>query len=183
MPDISIQFYATPEELLSFVRESMTDHNLHAVTMRFRPFEAREVGLADLNSYFSNSSDYYRWAFTVDAPNLPVEHELDHGDKNPDHLRLEVGKFDLSSLWESWLSCRTNNKAVYDIWKKVALKLRKQTLAGVTGVNRQNGMRVFYKSGRYTNGAKLLEEAGVSMIPPQGPNGPKILLGDATARI
>lgn len=180
MPDISIQFYATPEELLSFVRDAMIDHNLHAVAMRFRPFEAREVGRADLDSYFSNSSDFHRWALTVDAPHLPVEHELDHADKNPDHLRLEVGKCEPSSLGESWLSCRTNNKAIYDIWKKIASKLKKQTLVGVTGVNRQNGVSVFYKSSRYTKGAKSLEDAGVTMLPPQGPNGPKIILGDTT---
>jgi hypothetical protein len=179
MPDISIQFYATPTELLSFVKEAMTDHKLHAVAMRFRPFEAREVDCADLDSYFSDSSEFHRWAFTVDAPHLPVEHELDHADKNPDHLRLQVGKCDPTSLEQSWLSCRTENETAYGIWKKIASRLKKQTMQGITAVNRQTGVSASYKSFRYTEGAKLLEAEGVIMLPPQGPNGPRVMLGMA----
>jgi len=177
MPDISIQFYATPKELLSFVKGVMIDYQLHAVTMRFRPFEAREVDRADLDSYFSVSSEFHRWAFTIDSPYLPVGHELDHADKNPDHLRLQVGKCDAASLEESWLSCRTENDAAYGVWKKIASRLKKQTIQGITAVNRQTGVSVFYKSGRYTEGAKAIEERGATMLPPQGLNGPKIVLG------
>lgn len=183
MPDISVQFYATPTELLSFVKEVMSDFKLHAVAMRFQPFEAREVESADIDSYFSDLSNFHRWAFTIDSPHLPVEHELDHADKNPDHLRLQVGRREPAILEQSWLSCRTENEAVYGIWKKIASKLKKQTIQGITAVNRQTGVSAYYKSFRYTVGAKSLEVAGVTMLPPQGPNGPKIILGmtDLTA--
>lgn len=177
MPDISIQFYATPMELLSFVKEAMVDFKLHAVAMRFRPFEAREVDPAELNSYFSDSSEFYRWAFTVDTPHLPVEHELDHADKNPDHLRLQVGKCDSTGLEQSWLSCRTENAAAFGTWKKIAKKLKAITLSGITSTNRQTGASGEHKSFRYTTGAKALEDQGVTMLSTVGPKGPITKLG------
>ena len=177
MPDISIQFYATPAELLTFAKEAMRDFKLHAVTMRFRPFATREVDATDLDAYFADSSEFRRWAFTVDAPHLPVEHELDHADKNPDHLRLDVGKCDSASLEQSWLSCRTENKAAYGTWKKIAKKLKTMTLSGVTSTNRQTGVSGEHKSFRYTTGAKALEDQGITMLPTVGPKGPITKLG------
>jgi hypothetical protein len=177
MPNISIQFYATPMEILSLVKEAIVNFKLHAVAMRFRPFEAREVDPAELDSYFSDSSEFRRWAFTVDTPYLHVEHELDHNDKNPDHLRLQVGKLNTSGLEESWLSCRTDNEPSYCIWKMIAKKLKKMTLSGVTATNRLTGESGEYKSVRYTIGAKALEHQGVIMLPTVGPKGPITKLG------
>jgi len=177
MPDISIQFFATPIELLSFVKEAIREHQLYAVAMRFRPFEARVVGMSELDELLAPSSEFHRWALTVDAPHLPVEHELDHADKNPDHLRLEVGRYTGATLEESWLSCRTGNKAVFSVWKKIAKRLKAVTLPGITATNRQNGVSVEYKAQRYSNGAKALEDRGVTMLPAVGPKGPAIRLG------
>ena len=177
MPDISVQFYATPKELFSFVKEAIDEFKLHAVAMQFRPFEARKVDQSFLDLCFSESSKFDRLYFTVMAPKFPIENEIDQANKNPDFLRLQIGKYKPESLEQSWLSCRTENKAVYDIWKKIANKLKKLTSQGVTSINRQTGVSAFYKSFRYTEGAKLLEQAGVIMLPPQGPNGPKIILG------
>ena len=177
MPDISIQFYAAPDELLSFVMEVMRDYALHAVTMRYRPFEAKAVDISNLESLFAPSSEFRRWAFTVDTPRLPVEHELDHADKNPDHLRLDVGKLSDGSLEESWLSCRTQNMVVYSIWKKIAKRLKDRTLAGITARNRQNGIQSEYRQFRYSQGAKELEDQGVTILAHVGPKGPEIKLG------
>jgi hypothetical protein len=177
MPDISVQFHATPKELLSFLNQAIADHNIHVVVMRFLPFEVREVNRADLGSYFSNASEFRRWALTVDAPHLPVENGLDHAVKNPDHLRLEVGKHESSTLEQSWLSCRTQNKRAFGIWKKIANKLKRQTFQGVTATNKQTGVSAFFKTFRYTEGAKSLEQEGVIMLPPQGSKGPRITLG------
>ena len=177
MSDISIQFYATPLEHLTFVRGIMRNFDLHAVAMRFRPFEAREVDVADLDAYFLGSSNFHRWAFTVDAPLLPVEHELDHADKNPDHLRLQVGEFNSTHLSQSWLSCRTTNDAIFRIWREIARRLKESTKGGVTATNRDTGASSEYKSFRYTAGAKALEEKGVRILPAIGLKGPITRLG------
>jgi hypothetical protein len=177
MPDISIQFYATPMELLTFLREAISDFKLHAVALRFRPFEAREVADADLHTYFTDSSEYRRWALTIGFPHLPVEHELDHADKNPDHLRLDVGAYDGNTLNESWLSCRTADKIAFAVWKKVAKRLKEMTIAGITATNRESGISAEYKYQRYSIGAKLLADRGVTIVSRVGPKGPEIKLG------
>lgn len=177
MPDISIQYYATPDETCSFIKEIMTNYGLYALAMRYQPFEAEEVTEAEVEKYFVLSSEYQRWAFTIDPPNLPVEHELDHADKNPDHLRIEVGRCDDTYLGESWLTCRTENKAAFAIWKKVAKELKKQTFSGITVTGRKNGISGEYPKDRYTKGAKALEDSGIQMITLVGPNGPIVKLG------
>jgi hypothetical protein len=177
MPDISIQFYATPADLLSFVKEVMRGYALHAVVMRFRPFEAIHVGSSNLDVRLTPLSDFRRWAFTVGIPRLPVENELDHADKNPDHLRLEVGRYDGNSLEESWPSCRTENKSAFTIWSKIASRLKEKTMGGITAINRRNGLPAEYKNQRYTAGAKSFEDGGVAMLSAVGSKGPIIRLG------
>jgi hypothetical protein len=177
MPDISIQFYATPQELLHFTEEVARAFCLHIVALRYRPFEIEEVAVEDLKPYFCQSSQFRRWAFTIRAPNLAVQNELEHGQKNPDHLRLDVGEFDGRSLNESWLSCRTENKAAFTIWKKIARRLKEVTLPGITATSRVSGATVEYKTQRYSVGARELEKSGVTMVGPAGPRGPEVRLG------
>jgi len=91
MTDISIQFLALPEELLSFVRQIIADFGLHVIALRFRPFDVSELSESWLDGCFLDDSPYKRLHFTIGKPVLPVAHELDLGDKNPDSLRLDIG--------------------------------------------------------------------------------------------
>lgn len=181
MPDISIQFFATPDELLSFTKEMCGEFGIYLIAMRFPHFEAKLVMDGELDQLFATSSDYRRLAFTLEPPNLAVKNTLDFGDKNPDYLRLELGKSDDMSLEESWLSCRTENKAAFTVWKKIAKALKDRTFAGITATNRENGKQAEYPKQRYSSGAKALEDRGVTMLPAVGPKGPIIKLGLLTS--
>jgi hypothetical protein len=177
MPDISIQFFATPDEIYQFVQEVIENYSVFVVAMRYQPFEARKVDIGELGRYLSPSSDFCRWAFLTENPILPVKHELDFGDQNPDHLRLEVGEFDGASLKESWLSCRTGNKAAFAVWKKIAKRLKEMTFAGITATHQRTGASAEYKSQRYSIGAKQMEDRGIVMLGPVGSRGPTVKLG------
>jgi hypothetical protein len=71
MPGISTRFFATPEKLRQLVEEVARDYHLHVVTMRYRPFEAKEVAVDEIAPCFSQSSLFRRWAFTVDPQIVP----------------------------------------------------------------------------------------------------------------
>ena len=177
MADISVQFHALPDELVQFVSECVSEYALHLTAIRYRPFEAVEVDPQDIESVLTNLPDHRRFAFTIEKPCLAVANELDFQKANPDHLRLDIARQSADGLGESWLCSRTNNSAALRIWRQIAKRLKEMTNPGVTAINRTTGVAATYKSARYSNGAKALEESGVPMVPAQGPRGPLLKLG------
>lgn len=168
MADISIQFHALPEEDLAFIEEIAKDFEIYLAVMKFFPFELKAVSPSEIQSVFQTLPQYRRWAFTINYPTLSVSDELAFGEKNPDHLRLEVGRTSEKGLEQSWLVTRTDNENAITIWRTVARRLKKMTFTGVTAINPRTGLSSRMKSFRYTKGAKSLESAGVHMLPLAG---------------
>ncbi len=164
MADISIQFHATSAELRAFVRQIVADFDLHIVALRFRPFDASELSGGLLDGCFSDDSPYKRLHFTLGKPMLPVAHELDFGDKNPDSLRLDIGTLDDDGITESWLSARTENPASIAKWKIISKRLKAITERGATAINPKTGGMGPAKNHRFTDGAKWLEATGTPML-------------------
>ncbi len=164
MADISIQFHALPEELLSFVRGFVADFGLSVVALRYRPFDAHEPSESRLNDCFSVESLHKRLHFALGKFTLPAANELDFGDKNPGSLRLDVGTLCEGGLAESWLSSRTEDPESIAVWKKIAKRLRSLTEQGATAVNLKTGAMGPAKGHRFTDGAKRLEATGVPML-------------------
>ena len=182
MADISIQFHALPSELLPFVKTCISEFDLHLTAMRYRPFEVLEVNPHEMNYFFDDSSDHRRLAFTIDKPVVNISNELEFGKENPDHLRLDIARRTSHGLEESWLCARTDNGTALRVWKQVAKRLKAMTRSGVTAINRETGATATFTSARYTQGAKDLESRGVPMLPPQGPKGPRLVLGLVTTQ-
>ena len=168
MADISIQFHALPEELLSFTREFMADFALYVVAMRFFPFEANIIPFGNLSDVFSPDSSSRELAFTLTQPVLPVNNNIDFYDKNPDSLRLDIERVTNNELRQTWLTCRTDNSVAFGVWRKIAKRLKSSTLSGVVVVDPNTGAAVSSRSFRYTTGAKGLALAGVTMRPTAG---------------
>lgn len=164
MADISVQLHALPEELLSFVRQIIADFGLHVTALRFRPFDVSELSESQLDGCFLDDSPYKRLHFTIEKPVLPVAHELDFGDKNPDNLRLDIGTLSEEGLRESWLSARTGNPGAFATWKKIAKRLKSLTEQGATAVNPKTGGTGPAKWHRFTEGARRLEATGIPML-------------------
>lgn len=168
MADISIQFHALPEELLPFARHCMADFGLHAVAMKFFPFEAVEVTSAELDNIFSERSPYRELAFTLDRPVLPVQSGMDFWDKNPDAMRLNIERPSQKGLRQTCLAARTEDTAALLVWRGIARRLKGVTAAGVAVTNPDTGVSVRERTFRYTPGAKALESRGVPMLPIAG---------------
>ena len=177
MPDISISLYALPDELISFAAAAIDDFNLCAVAMRYPPFEIVEIRGDDLKDLFANPIPFREVAFMLVPPALTAKGRMEFIDKNRDQLSIQIGRQTANGLEESILSCRTDNDDTLAIWRTITNRLKQQTQAGVTAINRQSGISAYYRSTRYTQGAKALEISGVAMVPFQGSNGPRILLG------
>jgi hypothetical protein len=171
MADISIQFHALPDEVVYFAEEIVRDFSLYLAGMRSFPFDVKQV--CDLPcrvpgsvvEFCKTMPEYKRLAFTLARPVVTVKSELDFADKNPDYLRLDVGKLVAKGLEQSWLSARTDSKEAIEIWKKVAARLRKVTKQGVLAINPKTGATSIIKSFRYTPKAKALESQGIAALP------------------
>ena len=164
MADISIQFHASHAELRDFVKQAVSDFDLHVVAIRYPPYEAVELDTNRLDEAFADSSPYDELAFTLRQPKLPAKGNMELWDNNPDALRLMVGKRTKTELRESWLSARTENDTAFAVWKKIAKRLKGMTEKGALAVNRKTGATGPARWHRYTAGAKALESSGVLML-------------------
>ena len=173
--DISIQFYATPQELLEFVRKLLQEQVAYASIVDDRPFNLRLLDSTNIDEAF-RSSGTRRIYLTLNKPERCLSRkDFETNVSNP--LILDVGFLDQSHLHQSWLACRVFDEGVLKVWKKVARRLKDQTEDGITATNRENGVSQFYKSFRHTEGARNLQHQGVEIIPIQGEKGPKMRLG------
>jgi len=173
--DISIQLYATPQELHEFVRRLLEEQIAYASTVENTPFNMVLLDLDSLDAVF-DGSETRRIYLTVDKPELCFSKE-DFKAKVWNPLVLDVGHLDTTGLHQSWLACRVADDLILKVWKQVAKRLKGLTEEGITATNRENGVSQYYKSFRHTDGARKLQSHGVEIVPIQGIKGPKMRLG------
>jgi hypothetical protein len=164
MADISIQFHALPEEQRDFVTQCISDFGLHVVAIRYSPYEAVELDSAAIADVFLDASPVRELAFTLCHPNLPAKGNMEFWDKNPDVLRLQIGRRSEKGVEESHLSARTENAAALAVWKKIAKRLKSMTEKGALAVQPKTGAAGPARGHRYTAGARALEATGVPMV-------------------
>jgi hypothetical protein len=168
MADISIEFYAAPDELREFLRQAVSDFGLYVTEIRFPPYQAVELDPLRLDTPWGYTSPYQELVFTIQKPNLPEKKGIEFVDKNPAMMRLLVGGRSEDGLVESWLSARTDDKPSLAVWRKIAKRLKEITTKGVMGFNPRNGVSGPISRLRYTAGAKALQCEGVPMITSNG---------------
>ena len=116
MSDISIQLHAVPNELLDFAQEISNKHDLIVIAIQLFPFKTEAVTSKQLDRLHEMYPTHERFLFTLRAPNLVAKGWRDLLDKNPDCLRLDIGRLTDDGLGESWFVARTNDTSSFDIW-------------------------------------------------------------------
>jgi hypothetical protein len=140
MADISIQFHALPGELLSFLREIVTDFDVHVVALTYQPFRFEEfVTETEIKDRFSRQPPCDRLHFTLGKPSLAAKDGMEFGQKNRDSLRLDVGAFGAAGLVESWLCARTLNPSAFAAWENVAKRLKRNLVRGAIATSPHTG--------------------------------------------
>lgn len=166
MSDISTQFHATPGELALFVKDMLSQFDLHITGMSFPPFQTAKLVGKQIEDGIINGP-FYGLAFTESDPGLPITQQKVFGEKNPGALYLDIGRLTAKGLGESWLACRTNNAPLPVTWKKFQAKLRSLTKCGAVAIH-PDGPTAIIRNHRYTSGAKKLNDQGVAMLPMAG---------------
>lgn len=153
MAKVSIQFHATREELIQFLRVCAEEFDLYVTAIKEFPldeFEGYEILAPELAEY-GKQRKFETFALSVRPPNLQVGHINEFHQRNPHALVLEIGKRSTKGLKESWLYCGGGTKQTSAVWEQIAKKLKNMTLAADHGF-------------RYTPAAKELENRGVTML-------------------
>ncbi len=167
MSDISIQFHATPDELLLLVQDFVQDARIFVSAIKYEPFKVIPVENQALVLVL-HQTDVERLAFTIKRPVLRGNGMMGFLDRNPSALLLDIGRRVDAGLQESGITARTSDKAVLGIWRKLSRRIIAATRTGVTAVNPQTGATAPVRSHRFSDGAKALERAGVPMLPVAG---------------
>lgn len=165
--DISIQFHALPEELMSLTRPAVQGEGCYATAIKFHPFHARQIEPALLEAIFDDEA-VRRIAFTTELPVLSASTMNEFLDHNPAALLLDIGRPSPQGLRESWLTARAQGAGLPSRWQDFAKRLRSMTRAGAVAVNPQTGASSRLKDHRFSAGAKQLESEGVPMLPAAG---------------
>lgn len=171
MAKINIQFHSKDSEIIAFIKECISEFQLYAVSMRFKPeFTAELVDAVDINDEFFKENNIESIYFLLNKPSMPIKNERSFLSENPGSLSIEIGNQTEKGLNESCLSVMTDDQDLLKCWRKIANKLKKITFAGAWSVNPHTSAKSFFKNHRYTSGAKELEVNGIKMLPAAGWN-------------
>lgn len=170
MKSIAIQFHATTEELLEYVVSVSVEHGLVITMMVLKPFSLTtldsEPSLGEITDKLQQGD--LRLVLNTENPNNDVISPNKFLDANPGSILIDVGTLSDSGLKESALSFMSDQKDKVLIAGKLASKLKKLTKAGAIAVNPVTGAEANIRSHRYTNGAKLMFNEGVKILPIAG---------------
>jgi hypothetical protein len=167
MADLSIQFHATPDELVEFVRKVVFPMDVRVTAVSFPPYTVKETNFNEIPKLIIEGL-CRDLVFTEMPPCLPASTGGEFAERNPGALSLMIGKLTPRGLKESWLACRTIGSEINPRWKQIASKLRYITTAGVIAVNPTTGAISRSRHRRITEGAKKLNKRGVPLLPMAG---------------
>lgn len=167
MKKIMIQFHSTLEELAEYINSISSELGLFVTIMIIRPFALREAD-GKLSIEAMNVDADIRIILTAERPSIDASSPNNFYDLNPSTIGLHIGRLTEQGLKESALAFMSDDKEKAAIANKVASKLKKLTKAGAIAVNPVNGAEAHARSHRYTEGAKVLHDEGVKILPVAG---------------
>lgn len=171
MKKTSIQFHASPTEIVSFLNNLQNETAFCLVDISARPFSARALTPFPLNEQnslsFSNGSRC-RLVLSDRGGFLSARTQNEFLDRNAGCLVLDVGAYKEGKLHESALSAMSENDSDIDFAKKVISKFKKITRAGVVAVDPQTGAESRLPNHRYTLGAKIIYDKGEVILSAAG---------------
>lgn len=160
MSSLSIQFYATADDLSDFARRWMESQALHTAAVEYHPFSVSLIAHKDADAVM-RCERVRRLIFTQRPIDYLASGNNQLLDKNEGALVLDIGRTGPLGLTESRLST-TNLTAA---WRKIASDLKDNTKAGMVGANERSGATAKYRSLRYTHGAAKMAESGTPLRP------------------
>lgn len=160
MTSLSIQFYATLDEVAAFARRWLGVETIHAVAVEYRPFTVSPTTRDEVEVHVRREG-VRRLVFAEGPIDCSVHGNNELLDKNEGALILDIGRPGPSGLDES----RVSATKVTVAWRKIAADLKQHTSAGMVGVNERTGATAKYGALRYTQGAAALEESGTPLRP------------------
>ena len=160
MASLSIQFYATPDEVAAFARGWLTIETVHAVAVEYQPFTVSPTTRGEVEAH-AQREGVRRLVFAEGPIDCSVQGNNELLDKNVGALILDMGRLGPRGLQESRLSA----SKVTPAWRTIATELKQHTSAGMDGTNERSGATAKYRALRYTQGAAVLAESGTALRP------------------
>jgi hypothetical protein len=163
MPKSSIQFHASPEELLQLVAWIAERFAPEIRCTAFPPLERFSISASALEQTFLNPR-LASCTFILGPidPTQPPSTE--------DMISLVISRPREGQLRQSAIGVQTSKDATLLAWKEVAKYVRAFTESGVRVTNPSTGESAMSKVFRYSAGARALAESGVVMLPTAGTN-------------
>jgi hypothetical protein len=160
MASLSIQFFATTDELAAFATRVLESGEVHAAAIVYQPYKASRITRHEAAANVHNER-VRRLIFTEQPVDCSVSGNNQLLDQHEGALVLDIGRISPRGVIESRLSTTHGTTR----WRKVAADLKRTTAAGMVGTNEQNGATAKYRAHRYTPGAAAIEQSGTALRP------------------
>jgi len=160
MPSLSTQFFATIDELSSFIQRWIVTERIHAAAVAYQPFSASRI-TQDNAEAIVNLEQVQRVVFCERPIDFAAESNTQLLEKNPSALVLNVGRVGPRGLMESSLGTLDATAT----WRRIAADLKRNSFAGMIGEDEPSGATAKYRTMRYTAGAARLEKSGTPLRP------------------
>jgi len=160
MSSTSIQFFATVEELVTFVCRWLVDEDIFAAAVEYQPFSATPIAPENAEECLRNEQ-VRRLVFSEQLVDCAASGNNELLDRNNGSLLLDIGRIGLNGMSESCIS--TTN--LTPCWRRIIADVKRSTTAGMVGTNEQSGGAAKYRALRYTKSAAYLAETGTVLRP------------------
>jgi hypothetical protein len=164
MTDIEIHLHALPAELAPLFQRCVVDLGLYVAQVTFPPYEVSEVNSSKIDTLIADDPRCTSLVFSK-TPFIALGNDQGaFAERNPNVLKLELGRLTPDALHESDLTARCDDANALAAWRRIVKEIKAITQAGVDVTNPSNGATGHDRNQRFTQGARELELRGVPIV-------------------
>ncbi len=160
MKKINVQFFATLDENIEFIKKVFFEEKLSMVLISGDFRNINQINSENLKSLKENILELNKifWQTDVIFSVEEFKMELNYNsfiNDNPNILFFTIGEHTTDYLKESWLASSkilTDVKS-YNVFDSIVKRLKRKTFTGATSILKANATRKYEKNVRYTQGA------------------------------
>ena len=158
MAGFQTEFHATEEELYELIETWLDQYSLFISAFAFPPRSRVAISRATVREVLARP-DVLQITLTHGPVNPSLIGVSEVSDEGYSFLYLLIGRLKPHGLEQSNLSTGYDDP----IWKKINRDLKRRTTAGAVYTNEDTGASHFYRTPRFTAGAKALAASGTPL--------------------
>lgn len=165
MTKINLQFHATREEIIEFIKTTVDEYNLFLITVELFPeFKFKMISTNDFMQELDIIRNSRMIFLRLDKPELTFTEYNKLLKENQNSLVFSLGKQTDTLLEEFSLSTMVTEPETLILWKKIINGFKRILMKGAWVVDSISGNMRFYKNHYYTPLSQRMFMEGLKIV-------------------